>query len=288
MSRLYDMVRAVRRSLGPWGDRTVNLVHYGVVYGLPFYRANLFFNGGYFPLLPGFRGLPELEREPLQANMYEFAARELVGDPLHRPRTILELGCGRGGGLVYLASLFPEAGITGIDANRSAVRDARRRFSGDPRIEVLRRDGGATGLPDASFDFVVSVGTMTYVGIPAFLREVARLAKPGAAIAATGGVTGHASDYMHRFIAHCAGDAGLRLESYVDTTRNTFAALRHDIPRREALVGAMPAFVRGYAREWSDLPGTARYEKYASGERVDFAVLLRRDGAPLPQAGSRR
>lgn len=276
MSRLYQAVRTVRRALGRWGDRHINMQLYNFVYGLPTYRQHLFFNAGYLPILPRFQDVAGLESEPLQANLYEFAARELVGDPDHRPKTILEVGCGRGGGLSYLAALFPDAAITGIDANRFAIRDARRRLASNPRITIRRGDGSATGLPAASFDFVVSVGTMTYIGIPTFLKEVARVTRPGGLIAATGGVTGHASDVMRLFIAHSAADAGLTFLTYVDMTQNAFDALEHDVARREALVARLPRVMQGYAREWSDLPGTMRYDNYKIGQRVDFGTLLRR------------
>ena len=55
-----------------------------------------------------------------------------------------------------------------------------------------------------------------------------------------------------------------------------FKALEADAPRRERCVAALPSLFRGYAREWSDLPGTERYENYRKGIRTDFGILLRR------------
>lgn len=121
MSRLFRGAQRLREVFGDRADRAINDGLYNVLYGLPAYHRCLFFNSGYLPLLPGLRLDPPFDGEPLQANFYEFVARTLPDDAGRAASSVLEIGCGRGGGLSYLAGLFPSAAITGIDANRLAV-----------------------------------------------------------------------------------------------------------------------------------------------------------------------
>ena len=59
------------------------------------------------------------------------ALRELLGS--FRPRRILDFGCGIGDTVVQLASAFPDAEVTGVDAAEGAIEHARRVHTG-PRV----------------------------------------------------------------------------------------------------------------------------------------------------------
>lgn len=137
-------------------------------------------------------------------------------------------------------------------------------------------EGAATGLSPSSFDLVVSIGTITYVGYEPFLAEVARVTKPGGLVAVTGGTTGSTIGHMRWALSRLAEGAGLRVERFVDITSNVIQALDADVPRRERLVATLPRAIQAYAREWSDLPGAQRHANCHNGSRCSFAMLLRR------------
>ena len=65
------------------------------------------------------------------------ALRELLG-PAFLPRAILDFGCGIGDTAARLASLYPDAEVTGVDAARGAVEHARREHGSERvRFETL-------------------------------------------------------------------------------------------------------------------------------------------------------
>ncbi len=81
-------------------------------------------------------------------------AREL--DP-PRGGTVVEMGCGTGGNLPYLADIVgPDGTVIGIDIAPGALHTARRRIDvrGDEHVSVIR--GDATRPPIGSTDAVVA------------------------------------------------------------------------------------------------------------------------------------
>lgn len=100
--------------------------------------------------------------------------REIMG-PDFTGRRVLELGCGRG----TISAYFADAGFdcTLQDISPSVIETAQRVFSqhGLPaRFEV--GDAYATGLPDNSFDGVVSIGLLEHLeDLPKALAEHVRL-----------------------------------------------------------------------------------------------------------------
>jgi SAM-dependent methyltransferase len=98
---------------------------------------------------------------------------------------VIDLGCGSGTMLQELLRLdrTGKKSITGIDYAASAVARCARILLD---ATFLQRDLRSTGLPDASFDLVLSIQTMEHLPEPrkAF-DEMWRLMKPGARLIIT-------------------------------------------------------------------------------------------------------
>lgn len=88
-----------------------------------------------------------------------------------RPERILEVGCGKGDGVLFLAREFPSARVRGIDRSAEAIRAATARVGLDPEGRVAFKRGGARSLPypDGFFDLVVQTNA------PLWPAEVARV-----------------------------------------------------------------------------------------------------------------
>lgn len=96
-----------------------------------------------------------------------------------RPASILDLGTGPGWLLLRLRERLPGASLHGADISRAMVEKAAQNLAGSG-IEL--RCAGAESLPypDASFDVVVSTGSLHHWKNPvAGLNEVYRVLKPG-------------------------------------------------------------------------------------------------------------
>ena len=90
---------------------------------------------------------------------------------------VLDAGCGDGNATRALLKIYPQLRIMGVDQSPSMVKKAEQSNIVEIRIASL----DAVGVGDDTFDAVVCIGVTEYLNdIPAVLREIGRLAKPGA------------------------------------------------------------------------------------------------------------
>ncbi len=110
--------------------------------------------------------------------MYEHIARKLILKP---NESLLDIGCGWGGMLIYAAQKY---GITGVGntLSQNQYEYANRKIKElglQDQIEVLYQDYRHLS---GKFDKVVSIGMFEHVGkkfIPAFIQKVSDLLKTG-------------------------------------------------------------------------------------------------------------
>lgn len=98
----------------------------------------------------------------------------------------IDIGCGVMGVVHLLAERAGEEGrVVGLDREPTMVASARRFAAGRGiAAEFLQADATATGLPDASFDFVHERTVLLNVVNPAeIVAEMRRIARPGGIVA---------------------------------------------------------------------------------------------------------
>jgi SAM-dependent methyltransferase len=275
MARLFDLIARLRSGGSPGRQRMVHRLLYELIYSLPTVARDGFFNGGFDPPPEGCLTVPALASAPCQAAFYDFALRAHPGAGLPAPPSLLDIGCGPGGGLLYAAAAFPGAQLAGLDQSAMAVRAARRRLREIlPRPELVQ--GRADRLPfaDGRFARVVSIGTLSYVAPAPLLAEAARVLAPGGLLSVTGGSTDTPLGWTRSRLDRAALAVGLEPQRFTTITEPCFAALQRDAPRHAALVARLPWFLRDYAREWAVLPGSARHAMYRDGRKQEFAAVF--------------
>lgn len=103
----------------------------------------------------------------------------------------LDIGTGPGQIVLKLARRLPEWKFVAVDHSPNMIRQADENLASAAksapnlvrRVEFSVADGNRLALPDASFDLVMSNSVLHHLAQPQrLLAEVARLAKPGAAI----------------------------------------------------------------------------------------------------------
>lgn len=276
MSLGFALLGRLRRRLGPRGEQLANRLLYEVVYGLPTVGRLAFFNGGYAPPPPGMPAAPALEGARYQAALYDLALRVLPG-PRPAPARLLDIGCGSGGGLLHAAAVFPGTALAGVDQSWLAIRRARRRLAAAGVAAALHRAGGdRLPFPDQRFDRIVSIGTITYVGFDAFMREATRVLAPGGVLSVTGGVGDAPLLWIQARFARLARAHGLDLLAFEDTTDGCLAALEAQAAANGALVSRLPRPLRRAGREWAVLPGSALHAAYLAGTRKEYAAVFHR------------
>lgn len=139
---------------------------------------------------------PELMDEPEQARAYAgadfsephqaFVERFARCFPRHRPRRVLDLGCGAADVTIRFARAYPGCELTGVDgapAMLALARDAIMRARLDHRVHLR-----AVRLPDATlaphaFDTLISNSLLHHLADPQVLwRAAVDCAAPGAAV----------------------------------------------------------------------------------------------------------
>jgi ubiquinone/menaquinone biosynthesis C-methylase UbiE/acyl carrier protein len=93
--------------------------------------------------------------------------------------TLLDCGCGSGYVLQKLQNVFPGMQCTGIEIDEPLVALAKKTLT-ENGSQILQRPITALGLPDESFDFVISRLVLEHLPDPlAALKEVLRVLKVG-------------------------------------------------------------------------------------------------------------
>jgi SAM-dependent methyltransferase len=106
-----------------------------------------------------------------------YVSEQLRQDDCNR---VIELACGRGFNLVYLAGVHPEVSFTGIDLTPAHVADARNRTARFPNVRVMEVDFEHLTLDDGSSDLAFAVESLCHGGEPIrALAEAYRVLRPG-------------------------------------------------------------------------------------------------------------
>jgi 2-polyprenyl-3-methyl-5-hydroxy-6-metoxy-1,4-benzoquinol methylase len=105
---------------------------------------------------------------------YQFVKKLAAG------KRVLDAGCGSGYGSHILSEVAES--VTGIDIAAEAIECASKNYSRS-NLSYLNVDATNTGLPDQSFDMIVSFEVVEHIPDPgAYLSELKRLLKPGGSL----------------------------------------------------------------------------------------------------------
>lgn len=140
------------------------------------YEDWTFMNYGYCdPLLTTY---PCNRPEGLCIDLY----RKVVSSTNLRNKLILEVGCGRGGGIAYINRHYAAGWSTGMDLSQRAVDFCRQRYSDYSSLHLNFMQGDALAIPyrDSIYDVVLNVeSSHCYRSRELFFIEVYRVLKRG-------------------------------------------------------------------------------------------------------------
>ncbi len=124
--------------------------------------------------------LSSSESEDL-AKFTRWLERQKETFPVAKETEVLDLGCGNGRNLIFLAREFGARG-TGYDISSSAIAEAKRQSEGLHLSYTTRSIAGAIDLPDNSQDLVLDMMSSHFLNEKEreFLREeIFRVLRPG-------------------------------------------------------------------------------------------------------------
>jgi phthiocerol/phenolphthiocerol synthesis type-I polyketide synthase E len=104
---------------------------------------------------------------------------ELIGDCPITGRRVLDVGCGRGGTVHVIKTMFNASAITGLDLSPQAIAFCRQAHAG-PTVSFFEGDAEKLPFEDGAFDVVTNVeSSHSYPDINAFYSGVFRVLSPG-------------------------------------------------------------------------------------------------------------
>ncbi|HUZ67238.1 MAG TPA: class I SAM-dependent methyltransferase, partial [Beijerinckiaceae bacterium] len=176
--------------------------------------------------------------EPYQLELYRQTALAIGADRL-RDACLLEISSGLGGGLAYIHRVFKPRLSIGLERALSAVLSSRRRFG----LITVQGDAVDLRLPNAAFDVVINVEASHVYFDDVFVGEVARVMRPGGAVAITDSRLLSPSE-SKKMLETSFERCGLSLVSFREITSNVAKACELDDPRRERVLAKLPFFLR--------------------------------------------
>jgi ubiquinone/menaquinone biosynthesis C-methylase UbiE len=217
---------------------------------------------------PGLK--PEDEKNRYSIQLYHLLASSID----LKDKSLLEVGCGRGGGLSYIVKYFSLKSALGIDLNKRATRFSQKHY----QLGGLNfRQGNAQSLDieNSSFDVVINVeSSHRYPDMNAFLGEVKRILKPGGHFLFTDFRYDHEMEELNQLLAN----TGLHIELHRNITSNVVMALEADNDRRLRLVKKLaPKLLHKHGFNFAGAVGSETYTYFSSGKYEYFYYILRKE-----------
>jgi SAM-dependent methyltransferase len=207
-----------------------------------------------------------------QHQMYRELLRLLrARRPLDAGTRLLEVSCGRGGGLdAFLAGAAPAlVDATGLDVAASAIAFCRATYGENDRLHFVEGSALDLPFPDASFDVVLNVeASNDYGDRPRFFAEVHRVLRPGGVFLYTDSFRTAQAEQMQEELAAAGFDA-----EFTDITSNVAEACRLDSPRRRAVIRQQAPLIGRvmFGRQlenYAGVEGSNKYRQFAEGRRA--------------------
>ncbi len=180
--------------------------------------------------------------------------------------TVVEVGCGPGGGSAYLARAYHPASLVGVDINKKMIEWCREHHHAS-NLQFLQGDAQDLPIASNSADVVVNVeSSHCYPSRARFFGEVARVLRPGGSFLIADSIFGDRDKKGSNLVSAQLSDAGLAIEDCVDITENALAA-RDAVSRSHEFqlrTEKMPSLIVPFVEECLCLKGTRLYETLVS------------------------
>ncbi|PLX19873.1 MAG: class I SAM-dependent methyltransferase [Salinivirgaceae bacterium] len=210
----------------------------------------------------------ENNRYSIQLYDHLASAVELKG------RDIIEIGCGRGGGLSHVVENHKPGTARGVDLDKRAVDFSNNHYNHEG-LSFYQGDAQKLHFEDHEADAILNVeSSHRYPDMMAFLGEVKRILRPGGYFLYTDFRYDHEMDELKKQLA----ESGLSIEKEKVINNEVLEALRLDDPRKRKLVKKLaPKFLHKVALNFAGTIGSETYRQIESGKYVYYSYVLRKN-----------
>ncbi len=249
---------AARRSVA-FGKSVYRQLWVGLSYLWPQHKDLCTNNLGFFPPNPEIASQFPIQKHQIQLYAELLKTAGCSSDNLAQ-RAVLEVGAGRGGGLLYIAAVARPRWLIGIDSSFTAAYRGRRRG-----LDLRRASAEQLPFADDTFDRVICIETLSGVlDQLRVLRQMARVLAPNGLLL-LGEFRIATLDETRDYLARGAALAGLEITEFRDATANVHRSIKEDHARNLGFLESIPKPFRRFARERLMIEGSARYRGWEEG-----------------------
>ncbi|MEX2597751.1 MAG: class I SAM-dependent methyltransferase [Salibacteraceae bacterium] len=212
-------------------------------------------------------------QEPLSNPPFELTSKNLYDHVLEgveiKSTTLLEIGCGRGGGLHHVFSTQAPASATGIDLSKWNISFCNQRFS-EPNLSYVEASADELPFEDGQFDIIINVeSSHIYPDFKQFLSESYRVLKPGGLLCFTDFRDSNVLDET----INTFEKVGFKLQRKLDISSNVKMALECDSDNRKAIIRKqIPRVFQTPVIQFAGIPGSKFYNDLSSGSTQYISV----------------
>ena len=188
-------------------------------------------------------------------------------------KDIVEIGCGRGGGLSYINKNFSPASAKGVDLDKQAIKFCNRHYTLNG-LSFLQGDAQDLSLKNNTCDVLINVeSSHRYPDMAAFLGEVSRILRPDGYFL----FTDFRCDYEIEEMKKELEISGMTVLKEKIITHEVIAALKLDDERKRKLVKKLsPKFLHKIALNFSGTIGSETYNNFVSHKYIYFSYVLKK------------
>jgi SAM-dependent methyltransferase len=188
--------------------------------------------------------------------------------------TVVEIGCGRGGGSDYINRYLQPKHIVGVDYSYSVIKFCNHMYN-NKGLSFMYGDAESLPFENSHVDAVINVeSSHCYVSKEKFFNEVERILKPGGYFFYTDVCDADEYETIRRQLF----SSPMMVIKEEDITANVIQALELDGARRlNFFKRTLPKlFSLTYFREFTGDKGSAMYRKFKTGKIIYFCYTLRK------------
>ncbi len=190
-----------------------------------------------------------------------------------KDKDIVEIGCGRGGGLSYINKTFSPVSAKGIDLDKHAVSFCKNYYKQDG-LSFLHGDAQNLSLENSTYDVVINVeSSHRYSDMSSFLGEVSRILRRDGYFL----FTDFRYDYEIEDLKKELESNGLTVLKERFITQEVVTALELDDERRRKFVKKLvPKLIHKIALDFAGTIGSKTYNYFISKKYIYFSYVIKK------------